>query len=181
MDEKKLIAECLKGKAAAQQELYEHFSRELYGVSLRYARDAAQAQDILQESFIRIFRYLKDYQGKGSLGAWTRRIVVNVALRMIQSSALKNEIYTDQFPDIPADTDVIADLTRQELLDVLQQLPTGYRAVFNLFVIEGYSHAEIGAALGIEESTSRSQLTKAKKMLRQLILIQFPEYEKNKI
>ena len=106
---------------------------------------------------------------------------MNVALRMIQSSALKNEIYTDQFPDIPADTDVIADLTHQELLDVLQQLPTGYRAVFNLFVIEGYSHTEIGAALGIEESTSRSQLTKAKKMLRQLILIQFPEYEKNKI
>lgn len=169
MTDQQLIQQCLRGDSSAQRLFYERHSKMLYGVCLRYARNSAEAQDMLQEGFIRIFRYLPDFQQKGSLEGWLRRIVVNVALRMIQASFSKYEIPVDTMPDSGADAAILPQLSAEELMRIIRRLPDGYRVVFNLFAIEGYSHAEIAAQLNIDESTSRSQLTKARKLLRKWV------------
>lgn len=166
MIETQLIQNCIKGEPTAQRLFYEKYSGKLYGVCLRYARDNAEAQDILQESFIRIFKYLPDYQHKGSIEGWMRRIVVNVALRMIQAAFSRYELPVEALPDSSIEADVLPQLNAEELLHLIRKLPDGYRVVFNMYAIEGYSHAEIGAQLNIDESTSRSQLTKARKLLK---------------
>lgn len=166
MTESQLINNCIKGESTAQRILYEKYSGKLYGISLRYARNNAEAQDILQEAFIRIFKYLPDYQQKGSLEGWMRRIVVNVALRTIQAAFSRFELPVETLPESSIEAEILPQLNAEELLQLVRKLPDGYRVVFNLFALEGFSHAEIAAQLNIDESTSRSQLTKARKLLR---------------
>ena len=172
LSEKELIAACLRGEALAQKRLYEQYSRTLYGVCLRYARDNSEAQDMLQEGFIRIFKYLKKFENKGSFEGWLKRIVVNAALRFIDSAAHRNETLPEIFPEHSTEADVLPQLCAEEMLGYLRRLPQGYRTVFNLFALEDYSHAEIAKELGITEGTSRSQLTKARQMLRQFITVE---------
>jgi RNA polymerase sigma factor (sigma-70 family) len=172
LSEKELIAACLKGEPLAQKQLYEQYSRMLYGVCLRYARDNSEAQDMLQEGFIRIFKYLKNFEYKGNFEGWMKRIVVNVALRLIDSAAHKHEISPEIFPEYSTEAEIVPQLCAAEMLGYLRRLPQGYRTVFNLFALEDFSHAEIAKELGITESTSRSQLTKARQMLRQLITVE---------
>ena len=138
----------------------------MYAVCLRYARTPADAADILQEGFLKVFSKLEQFQFQASFEGWIRRIMVNTALRTYQKQRFDHEYSGyEQLPDAPVDPDAIATLSEAELLRLIGQLPEGYRVVFNLVAIEGYSHAEVAETLGIQESTSRSQLTKARRWL----------------
>lgn len=138
----------------------------MYAVCLRYARTSADAADMLQEGFVKVFTKLDQYGFQGSFEGWIRRIMVNTALRTYQKQRFDLEYNGyEVLPERPVDGDVIAAMSERELLNLVAQLPEGYRVVFNLVAIEGYSHAEVGDMLGIQESTSRSQLTKARRWL----------------
>ncbi len=133
---------------------------------MRYARTPADAADILQEGFVKVFTKLNQFQFQGSFEGWIRRIMVNTALRTYQRQRFDFEhAGLEHIPEKPVDPDAIASLSEKELLRLIEKLPEGYRVVFNLVAIEGYSHAEAADMLGIQESTSRSQLTKARRWL----------------
>jgi RNA polymerase sigma factor (sigma-70 family) len=164
--DEELIKGCLKDNAACQLELYHRYCNKLYAVCLRYARNKSDAPDILQDGFVKIFSYLKQYQGAGSFEGWMRRIMVNTALRHYQK--LRYEFERNGYellPDREVNTNVIDSLSAEELLKHIDTLPEGYRMIFNLVAIDGLSHSEVAQELGIQESTSRSQLTKARKYL----------------
>ena len=138
----------------------------MYGVCLRYARSSADAADILQEGFVKVFTKLGQYGFQGSFEGWIRKIMVNTALRQYQRQRFeREESGLERLPDHPVDPDALSLLSEAELLKLIARLPDGYRVVFNLAAIEGYSHAEVAETLGIQESTSRSQLTKARRWL----------------
>jgi RNA polymerase sigma-70 factor (ECF subfamily) len=146
--------------------LYERFAGKMYAVCLRYARNREDAADILQEGFLKVFTKLDQFQFQGSFEGWVRRVMVNTALRAYQKQRFEFEqTRYERLPEMPIDPDAMALLSEAELLNLVRQLPDGYRAVFNLVAIEGYSHAEAATLLGIQESTSRSQLTKARRQL----------------
>lgn len=162
-----LVNHCLAGDSQAQKQLYDRFSPRMLGVCYRYVQNEHEAEDVLQEGFIRAFRYLKDFRGDGSLEGWLRRIMVTTALNYIKSQ--KNfraefEI-TIAREETASELDALERIENEELMNLIQQLSPGYRAVLNLYAIEGYSHKEIGDMLGIEESTSRSQFARAKQWL----------------
>ncbi len=166
MDESILVKECLKGKPDSQKHLYEHFAPKMLGVCYRYAHSREEAEDFLQEAFITIFRKLNQYKGEGELGAWIRRIVINTSLNGIKARHRftdgVNIIPIDQLQEHSVSQDTTSD---KELVELIHQLPTGCKTVFNLYAIEGYSHDEVGKMLDIKASTSRSQFMKARKML----------------
>lgn len=138
----------------------------MYAVCIRYARTKADAADILQEGFIKIFTKINQYQGQGVLEGWIRKVMVNTALRHYQRQRYDLEsVGHEQLPDTIIESDALSSLSEQELLALISRLPEGYRLVFNLVAIEGYSHAEAAEMLNIQESTSRSQLTKARRWL----------------
>ncbi len=138
----------------------------MYAVCIRYARTKADAADILQEGFIKIFTKISQYQGQGVLEGWIRKVMVNTALRHYQRQRYDLEsVGHEQLPDTIIESDALSSLSEQELLALISRLPEGYRLVFNLVAIEGYSHAEAAEMLNIQESTSRSQLTKARRWL----------------
>ena len=140
-------------------------------VCLRYARHRAEAEDLLQDGFIKVFDNMRQFEGKGSFEGWIRRIMVNTALKSISKLAFQREnIGTEGMIESSVNPSVLSQLTEQELLGLIEKLPNGYRTVFNLFVLEDMSHREISEALGIEESTSRSQLVKARNMLQGMVL-----------
>ncbi|MBL7827064.1 MAG: sigma-70 family RNA polymerase sigma factor [Saprospiraceae bacterium] len=166
MSEHELIRGCLRGSIQCQRALYEQFAGKMYGVCLRYARNSSDAADILQEGFMKVFSKLEQFQFQGSFEGWIRRIMVNTALRAYQKQRFNQESFGfEQLPESPVDPDAISSMSESELLAVIRELPDGYRAVFNLVAIEGFSHAEAAEMLGIQESTSRSQLTKARRWL----------------
>ncbi|HLP94615.1 MAG TPA: RNA polymerase sigma factor [Saprospiraceae bacterium] len=168
MDEHELIRGCLRGSAQCQRDLYERFAGKMYAVCLRYARTREDAADILQEGFLKVFTKLDQFQFQGSFEGWIRRVMVNTALRAYQKQRYDYEqTGFERMPDMPVDPDAVSMLSEAELMNLVRQLPDGYRAVFNLVAIEGYSHAEAADMLGIQESTSRSQLTKARRYLEE--------------
>lgn len=170
MDEKKLIQACIKEDKSAQKALYDLFSAKMYFVCLRYARHEAEAQDILQDAFIKVFDKLDSYRFSGSFEGWVRRIMVNTALNYCRKSTYKYEnIGIEDYQDKVVNSKAISRLSEQELLGIIQQLPDGYRMVFNLYIIEGYSHKEIAEMLSISENTSRSQLAKARKWVQNVL------------
>lgn len=171
MDEKELIEGCLKGNFSAQKKLYEHYAPLMMGVCMRYASCEAEAEDILQEGFIKIFRKIESYQNKGEVGAWIRKIMVNTALQKYRDTKnLRLHVEVDQFDYLLQDnTNVLAELSAAELRAKIQQLPTGFRMVFNLYAVEGYTHPEIAKELGISVGTSKSQYSRARATLRQMI------------
>lgn len=167
-----LLAGCLRGESAAQDAFYRHFAPELLGVCLRYAHSRADAQDILQEAFIRVFERLPQYQGLGSLEGWLKRVVVTTAINHYHSELRywkRNVDLTEATHVTASGNDQLSQLSVNELLKLINQLPTGYRLVLNLYCIEGFSHKEIGQQLGIDERTSSSQLHKARRMLQGLV------------
>ncbi|MBN8678512.1 MAG: RNA polymerase sigma factor [Chitinophagales bacterium] len=168
MDEHELIRGCLRGSAQCQRDLYERFAGKMYAVCLRYARTREDAADILQEGFLKVFTKLDQFQFQGSFEGWIRRVMVNTALRAYQKQRYDYEqTGFERMPDMPVDPDAVSMLSEAELMNLVRKLPDGYRAVFNLVAIEGYSHAEAADMLGIQESTSRSQLTKARRHLEE--------------
>jgi len=140
-------------------------------VCLRYAQDQMEAEDMLQDGFIRVFSNMHQFKFEGSFEGWIRRVIVNAALKRLQKRKIHFQEITERNEDAPRmEPYVYNHLGEAELMQLIQQLPDGYRTVFNLNVIEGYSHEEIAEMLGIQAGTSRSQLVKARKMLQQQIL-----------
>lgn len=161
-----LLQSCIAGNSRAQFQFYERYSPKLYGVCLRYARDESEANDMLQEGFIKIFRELSAFRGQGSIEAWMCKIMINTALSRLRKKSLKFLPYVEAPENLYSDQDIISSLSAAELITVLNHLPQGYRTVLNLYAIEGYSHAEIASMLDIGEGTSRSQYLRAKIALR---------------
>lgn len=167
MSDQQLIASCLKGDRKAQESLYNRYAPRMLGVCMRYLPRQEEAEDVMQEAFIRIFDKLASFRGEASLQTWMTRIMVNFALNHLRSRRQlvpMDEEEVEQslaFGVQPAYHSLDADA----VMKAIQQLPAGYRTVINLFSIEGYSHAEIGQMLGITESTSRSQFTRARQLL----------------
>ena len=171
--EEKLVEACLKGDTRSQKLLYEQYRRQMFRMCLRYARTDQEAEDYLQDGFIKVFIDLKQYQFKGPLGAWIRKVILNVILQEIRKRkqlfpAVDINAMADQ---IGADERMSAELDARTLTSYIQQLPDGYRAVFNMYAVEGYSHKEIAHRLGISVGTSKSQLSKARASLRATIEI----------
>lgn len=153
-----------------QNQLYRQFAPKMYGICLRYADQAEDASDILQEGFIKVFRNLEKFRGEGSFEGWMRRIFVNTAIEHFRKK-LKlynvSEVYENTVEDPRAG--VLESLAAKDIIRIINELSPGYRIVFNLYVIEGYSHKEIAGLLGITEGTSKSQLARAKSVLKKLI------------
>ncbi len=166
--DEELRALCIKGDGNAQNELYRRYVPKLWGVCLRYAKNRMSAEDILQEGFIRIFTYLDKYKGDGSFEGWIRRIMVNTAINYYKKNLKtgKEMEYTEVFAAKSYEPDAVSQISNNEVLDLVQELPHGYRTVFNLYVMEGYSHKDIGKALNISENTSKSQLSRARSLLQ---------------
>lgn len=170
MKEKELIEGALRGDERASRMLFERYAPMLMGVCQRYCRTQAEAEDVLQDAFIRLFDKLPKYGFKGSFAGWARRLTVNVALKTYQRKRFSMEQSgLENLPESGGAPTAYSDLGEQELLAMVQALPEGYRVVFNLYAIEGYSHKEIGEMLGIQEASSRSQLLKARKVLQRQI------------
>lgn len=151
-----------------QKAFYQYLAPKMYGICLRFANSIPEADDMLQEGFIRVFNNLKNFRGEGSLEGWVRRTIINTAIN-IYKRRVRQGIKTnlDNIGDRAEDKSfIIEKMTADELLEVIRKLPEGYRTVFNLNIIEGYSHKEIGEMLDISESTSKSQLSRARKVLR---------------
>ena len=143
----------------------------MFSVCVRYTRHEMEAEDVLQDAFIKIFDNIGKFEFKGSFEGWIRRIVVNTALKNYSKKSFKQEqIGLENHPELPMEPDIYKHLEEEALLGIIAKLPEGYRLVFNLYAIEGYSHKEIADMLGIQESTSRSQLVKARKMLQSMII-----------
>jgi RNA polymerase sigma-70 factor (ECF subfamily) len=153
-----------------QQELYNRFAPKMYGVCLRYASNAEEAEDILQEGFIKVFKKIESFRGDGSFEGWIRRIFVNTAIEHY-----RKKIYLQPITDTEENTvegnylNVLDHLAEKDIIHLVQQLSPGYRTVFNMYVVEGYTHKQIAEILGISEGTSKSQLSRAKMILQEMV------------
>jgi RNA polymerase sigma factor (sigma-70 family) len=166
-----LISRCRTGDQEAHYKLYRQYSRAMYNVGFRITGNADDADDVLQEAFISAFRNLHHYRGDASFGGWLKRIVVNKAINILQKRKYERLPDNDQWdvaePEAPAE--YREELTLEMVKRAIGQLPDGYRAVLSLYLIEGYDHQEIAEIMGISESTSKSQLNRAKSRLRELL------------
>lgn len=171
MDEQQLVKYCLKGKSSAQKQLYDRFAVPMMAVCYRYTKSVADAEDVLQEGFIKVFSSLEQFKGDGELGAWIRRIMVTTAINFLKKNARYQTemLFTDSPLHAVSAADPQVRLESKELADLIRQLPPGYQTIFNLYAVEGYSHPEIGSMLGIQEGTSRSQYARARALLIQWI------------
>ena len=167
--DKELIERCLENDPRAQEFLYKQFSRRMYGVCLRFARNTLEADDILQEGFIKVFTFLKDFRQEGSLEGWIRRTIVNTAINYYNSKQNEwKETSIDKAESYQSVTeDTLDKISTADLLNIIHELPEGYRMVFNLYIIEGYNHQEIAEMLHISENTSKSQLSRARMVLQE--------------
>ncbi len=166
MQEQELIRRCNANERTAQRLLYDQYAPLILSICRRYI-GSANAEDVMQDSFIRVFNYLAQYRGEGSFEGWIRRVAVNTCIRHLEKAKrLKVDLYGDNMPEYAVQPDAISQMGANELLALIDNIPDGYKTVFNLNVIEGYQHKEIAKLLGIEESSSRSQLTKARKYIQ---------------
>lgn len=171
MTETDLIKGCIKQNASYQRMLFEQYAGKMMSVCLRYANDSMEAEDIMQDAFIKVFQYIHQFKFEGSFEGWIRRIIVNTAIRHLEKKKMHFKDIDESGSNAPQlDPYAYVHLGQEDLLKLINQLPEGYRIVFNLNVIEGYSHEEIAEMLNIQPGTSRSQLVKARKMLQQQIL-----------
>lgn len=172
MTEEELIKACIENNQRAQKILFDNYSPRLLGICLRYASGKDEANDMLQDGFIKIFQKLHTYTGEGSFGGWAHRATVNTCLDHIRKNKkyLNNvELEKVEF-DIHQDETALSQIRTKELLVLIQNLPDGYRTVFNMFAIEGYGHKEIAEKLNISENTSKSQYRKGRLWLQKAIL-----------
>ncbi len=167
MDEHQLVKDCLKGKPEAQRRLYEHFAQNMLGVCYRYTKSIKDAEDVLQDGFVKVFLSISQFKFEGELGAWIRRIMVNTALNFLKRNRrYREEMYFGEQPLHPVtDDNPVIELEAKELASLIRQLPPGYQTIFNLHAVEGYTHVEIGEMLGISDGTSRSQYARGRALL----------------
>lgn len=163
---------CIEQNRQAQHELYLRFVGMMKGICLRYAADEAEAEDILQEAFIQVFKSIRTFDGSGELGGWMRKITINKALEQYRKNKSFNQL-KEKFAltknTFGTDDSILDEMALNDLLMKIQQLPMGYRTVFNLYAVEGYNHKEIAKLLSISEGTSKSQFSRAKQQLIGLI------------
>lgn len=173
MTEDLLITGCLRNDAAAQQELYYRYSPRMLSVCYRYARNREDAEDMLQEGFIKVFTQIHQFEHRGALEGWIRRIIVHTCINHLKKSKKFSEsvdlIHASSIPAGSSDN-IPAILQAKQVVECIRLLPIGYRTVLNLYAIEGFSHKEIATILEIEESTSRSQFTRAKALLEDILI-----------
>ena len=167
MDATRLVNCCLKKETGAQRELYTLFAGTMLAVCYRYTKSIADAEDVLQEGFIKVFRNLHQYKADGELGAWIRKIMVNTAINYLKKERRYQQelAFEDSSLHPVSDYNPEINLGAKELAELIRQLPTGYQTIFNLHAVEGYTHVEIGKILGINEGTSRSQYSRARALL----------------
>jgi len=187
--EEKMIAGCRDGSRRAQSDLYKRFAGTMFGVCLRYSRSREEAEDILQEGFLKVFGRIAQYGGKGSFEGWIRRIMVNTAINHYHASLKQQFILVENIQELSIadeagseDSNMAgggSNIDTKALMKLVQELPDGYRMVLNLHVFEGYNHKEIGEMLSISDNTSKSQLSKARKYLKKLLFQ--AETKENKI
>ncbi|HZH36637.1 MAG TPA: sigma-70 family RNA polymerase sigma factor [Flavisolibacter sp.] len=172
MTEEALLEGCIKNNAVAQRALYERYSHKMFAVCYRYAHNREDAEDMLQEGFIKVFTQIQKFENRGSLEGWIRRIMIHTCINILKKNKRFNEsvdlihagslqVREDSIPSI---------VQAKEVVECIRMLPLGYRTVLNLYAIEGFSHKEISTMLDVEESTSRSQYTRAKSMLEDILL-----------
>jgi len=172
MTEELMLAGCLKNNAAAQEALYSRFSPRMLGVCYRFAKNREDAEDMLQEGFIKVFTQMHQYRNEGALEGWIRRIIVHTCINNLK----KNKKFSDSLDIIHAHSVHINEelipsiMQAKQVVECIRMLPLGYRTVLNLYAIEGFPHKEIAGMLDIEESTSRSQYTRAKAMLEEILV-----------
>lgn len=172
MSLEKLIDNCKKGNRKAQEELYRKYSGVLFGMCLRYSRNKTEAEDNLHDSFITIFDKIGQFKGKGSFEGWIKRITVNTVMHKYRKEKHLNVVSENlslEEEEIDFENDVDQNIQLTTLLDYIQQLPTKYRITFSLYVLDGYTHKEIGEILGTSIGTSKSNLARAKGILREKI------------
>lgn len=173
LTDEQLVKKCLEKDSLAQKQLFDSFSRKMMGVCLRYTKDVEEAQDVLQIGFVKVFEKLHLFNNEGSLEGWIRKVLVNTALDQIR----KNKKFDDNVDLSKVDynmasenENVLDQLSANDLLKIIQAMPTGFRTVFNLYAIEGYSHQEIADQLNISINTSKSQYSRARVYLQKIIL-----------
>jgi RNA polymerase sigma factor (sigma-70 family) len=168
--ESDLIQGCINGERRMQEELYRRFAPKMYGVCLRYAGKSDEAEDILQEGFIKIFKKLSTFRGEGSFEGWVRRVFVNTSIEHFRRKIYLQPVTEKEEGTIEGKyLSVLDSLAAKDIMKLVQEISPGYRTVFNLYVVEGYTHKEIGDMLGISEGTSKSQLSRAKVILQDMV------------
>lgn len=182
--EEQLVRACLNGQRDAQQVLYGKYTTKMFGICLRYAKNREDAEDMLLDGFMKVFRDLGQFQFKGSLEGWIRKVMVNTALMHLRKKlrfdfqTTRNELVIEQ---VAVEPDTWQNIRVEAIIQLIQQLPIGYQTIFNLYAIEGFSHKEIGERLDIKESTSRSQYTRARRALQQLFWEEEKEVSSTKV
>lgn len=173
MDELQIVAGCKQQNREAQRLLYEKYARTMYAICLRYSSDKESAKDLLQDGFMKVFSRISSFQEKGSLEGWIKRVFINLALENIRKQKVVTHFADDiqNISDVSdiSDEEEMYNISETELIHMIQELPPGYAAVFNMYAIENYSHKEIAQELGISESTSRSQYVRARQMLQKKV------------
>jgi RNA polymerase sigma-70 factor (ECF subfamily) len=168
--ESDIIEGCILGNPRLQRMLYEKFSPKMYALCIRYAGNTDDAQDILQDGFVKVYSNIGKYKGTGSFEGWIRRIIVNTAIEHFRK---KNMLYSiDEKTEIQLadeNTNIFNQLEAKELLEIIKSMPAGYRTVFNLYAVEGYTHKEIASMMNLTEGTSKSQYARAKSWLQEKI------------
>jgi RNA polymerase sigma-70 factor (ECF subfamily) len=169
MSEEDLIDGCVREDENCQRLLYEKYAAKMFAVSMRYCSSREEAEDVLQEAFIRIYDKIASFRKEGSFEGWIRRVVVNTSLKSKDKKYYQRELGGVEDYDIPVSAGIIEQMSARDIQSLMAKLPEGYRTVFNLYAVEGYSHKEIGQMLGVSEITSRSQYHRAKASLKEMI------------
>lgn len=169
LDEKELVRGCIRGDKRYQKMLYDLYGKKMYGVCLRYCNDKDIAKDVMQDAFVKILTNIGQFKFTGPLEAWIRRIMVNTSIQFYRSSISLKEVELSEAHGEVRYDETFSKLSKDEILKLIQNLAPGYRTVFNMYVIEGYSHAEIAEMMGINENTSKSQLSRSRVILQEQI------------
>jgi RNA polymerase sigma-70 factor (ECF subfamily) len=177
-DEAQLVNDCINGKRQAQRSLYEQFAPKMYAIAMRYAKTTLEADDILQESFINVFKHIKSFAQDCPIEFWIRKIVINQALKAGRSKY--DKAFKEEVNDINYNSEenlILDQFDLEELLQIIRRLPDGFQQIFNLYAIEGYKHKEIAELLGISVGTSKSQYARARAQLQEMLLKEDESYE----
>jgi RNA polymerase sigma-70 factor (ECF subfamily) len=169
MSLEKLIMECRQNNRRAQEEIYRMYAGKMYALCLKYSRSKEEAEDNLQDGFITVFQKIEQYKFKGSFEGWMKRIMINTALQKYRERNVLNLLREEEISDVVEVDEEAMNFSLDYLLDKIQNLPNQYRLVFNLYILDGYSHKEVAEMLGISEGTSKSNLSRARTLLKKRI------------
>lgn len=181
--EEAILKGCREGKRQAQKQLYDRFVSAMLSVCLRYSRSKDEAEDLLQEGFLKVFQNINSFRQQGSLEGWIKRIMVNHALNHHKKNRKTpyfedvDDVNEQEIVDLHEEVPITTPISPEKLLELIQRLPEGYRMVFNLYVFEDYTHKDIAIAMNISENTSKTQLMKARRQLQKMIIDFLPNTE----